>query len=185
MINDDDVTDDHLMGEDTTGDEFTDELTAEELGEDMSEAELDELMAQLTSIANRLDPVPEVVREAARAAFAWRTVDAELAALTFDSWADERALVGVRGAGARQLTFEAKGVVVEVELGDGPAPSLVGQIVPAGAGSIEVRHEGGSTMVAVDALGRFAAGNLPGGPLSLRCHSDGTETPIETEWVAV
>ncbi|HWH35373.1 MAG TPA: hypothetical protein VNT56_08665 [Acidimicrobiales bacterium] len=151
----------------------------------VSEDELDQLMAQLGSIANRLDPVPAAVREAARAAFAWCTVDAELAALTFDSWADDRALVGVRGGGARQLTFEAEKVIVEIQLSGGPTASLVGQIVPAGAGSVEVRHEGGSTTVDVDALGRFTAGRLPGGPLSLRCSGGGTAVPVETEWVAV
>ena len=45
------------------------------------------------------EPVPADVVAAAKATFTWRTIDAELAALTFDSVADADALAGVRGGG--------------------------------------------------------------------------------------
>lgn len=151
----------------------------------MNDHALDQLTAELRAVAKQVDPVPETVTAAARAAFGWRLVDAELAELTYDSWVDDRALVGVRGSGGpRQLTFEASGLTVEVEMGDGAAPRLVGQFVPARAGVVEVRHQGGVLTVAVDDLGRFAAHGIPSGSLSLRCTADAL-SPVETEWVAV
>ena len=41
--------------------------------------------AELRAIFAHLDPVPQLLDEAARAAFTWRTVDAELAELMRDS----------------------------------------------------------------------------------------------------
>lgn len=151
----------------------------------MTNLELDQLEVRLRSLGNRIDPVPAAVAAAASDAFSWRTIDSELAELTYDSLMDDRALAGVRGGGGpRQLTFEAPGLTVEVELGDGAAPHLVGQLVPPRFGTVEVRHEGGSVTLAVDDLGRFAAHHLPTGPLSLRCTADAAP-PVETEWVAV
>lgn len=151
----------------------------------MNEHELDQLTERLRVVGNRVDPVPAAVAVAARAAFGWRLIDAELAELTYDSVVDDAALVGVRGRGGpRQLTFEAPGLTVEVEVGDDAGPRLVGQLVPAHPGTVEVRHEGGSLTVAVDDLGRFATDRLPAGRLSLRCTADAA-APVETEWVAV
>lgn len=150
----------------------------------MTDLELDIFTARLRKVANRVDPVPPAVAAAARAAFSWRTVDAELAELTYDSRVDDRALAGVRGGGLRQLTFEAPGLSVEVEVDDAATRRLVGQLVPAQAGTVELRHAAGSLTLAVDELGRFAAAELPTGPLSLRCTTGGS-SPIETQWVAV
>ena len=151
----------------------------------MTEQELDQFAGRLRTIGSRMDPVPPAVLSAARAAFEWRTVDAELAELTYDSWVDDRELVGVRSSGGRrQLTFEAPGLTVEVEVADGAAPGLVGQLVPAHGGTVELRHGGGVLTLAVDDLGRFAVSHLPAGPLSLRCTADAA-SPVETEWVAV
>lgn len=151
----------------------------------MTETELDQFTERLRTLASRVDPVPLAVTAAARAAFEWRTVEAELAELTYDSWVDQRELAGVRGGGdARQLTFEAPGLTVEVEVGNGAGRRLVGQLVPPHPGSIELRHQGGVLLLAVDELGRFAAQHLPAGPLSLRCSADAV-SPVETEWVAV
>lgn len=151
----------------------------------MTEQELDRFAGRLRTLVSQVDPTPPAVIAAARAAFEWRTVDAELAELTYDSWVDDRELAGVRGGGGpRQLTFEAPGLTVEVEVGDGAVPRLVGQVVPAHPGTVELRHGGGSLTLAVDDLGRFAAQHLPAGPLSLRCTA-GAASPVETEWVAV
>ncbi len=151
----------------------------------MTEQELDQFTGRLRTIGSRVDPVPPAVMSAARAAFEWRTVDAELAELTYDSWVDDRELAGVRGRGGRrQLTFEAPGLTVEVEVADGAAPGLVGQFVPAHRGTVELRHGTGVLTLAVDDLGRFTAPHFPAGPLSLRCTADAA-SPVETEWVAV
>ena len=151
----------------------------------MTDQELDQFAARLRTLGRRMDPSPPAVTSAAKAAFQWRTVDAELAELTYDSWMDDRELVGVRGRGGRrQLTFEAPGLTVEVEVADGPAPGLVGQLVPAHPGTVELRHDEGVLTLVVDDLGRFSAPHLPAGPLSLRCTADAA-SPVETEWVAV
>lgn len=151
----------------------------------MNEQELDQLTERLRAVGNRVDPVPAAVSAAARAAFAWRAIDVELAELTYDSVVDEAALAGVRGrGGTRQLTFEAPGLTVEVEVGAADGLHLVGQLVPAHAGTVEVRHGGGSQTVVVDDLGRFTTDRLPAGPLSLRC-SAAAAAPVDTEWVAV
>lgn len=151
----------------------------------MIDQELDHIAERLRAIGSRVDPVPPAAVAAARAAFEWRTVDAELAELVYDSWMDDRALAGVRSSGGRrQLTFEAPGVTVEVEVGEGAAPDLVGQIVPALGGNVELRHEGGILTLEVDDLGRFAVRHLPAGRLSLRCNAPAA-SPVQTEWVAV
>lgn len=50
-----------------------------------------------------LDPVPPRLTAAARDAFGWRLVDAELAELLFDSASDE--LIGVRGTSTDRRSF--------------------------------------------------------------------------------
>ena len=52
----------------------------------------DELLAALGRALQAQEVVPDAVLEAAKGAYAWRTIDAELAALTFDSVADADAL---------------------------------------------------------------------------------------------
>ena len=65
--------------------------------------------AELRAIFSHVDPVPPLLDDAARAAFTWRTVDAELAELMRDSAdASEEAGALVRGGGGpRQLSFES------------------------------------------------------------------------------
>jgi hypothetical protein len=114
----------------------------------------DALLAALGETVERVDPVPEALVAAARSALTWRTVDEELAELSFDS--SEERLVGVRAGAptqARQLTFDADGATVEVELTDG---RLVGQLLPPGPARVELRHGAEVTMTDADDLGRFA-----------------------------
>ena len=55
--------------------------------------------AELRALFARVDPVPPLLDDAARAAFTWRTVDAELAELMRDSAdASEEAALLVRAA---------------------------------------------------------------------------------------
>jgi len=63
------------------------------------EAEDAGLEAGLRDAAARFDPVPAELIQAAVAAFSWRTADAELAALAFDSLLDQAGDALVRGAG--------------------------------------------------------------------------------------
>lgn len=139
------------------------------------------LLAELNSLYENDDPVPESVLEAARGAFAWRDFDGELARLL-----DEESLVGqeVRATGDhRLLTFEAEHltfVVEATELAHGR--KLVGQVVPAGPRELWLESAGGaSTAAAIDELGRFSLSQTPAGPTRLRCElPDGTR--VVTEW---
>ena len=74
--------------------------------------------SDLRRLFNHLDPVPPLLDEAARSAFAWRTVDEELAELMRDSAdAEEEAGLLVRGpSGPRQLSFESPRMGIELEV---------------------------------------------------------------------
>src|ERR1700732_817424 len=88
------------------------------------------LLAQLRHLARTADPVPDEVVFAARGSFAWRRVDADLAALTFDSLLDDAGLATVRsGDAVRLVTFDAGDVSVELEItARGPRRRLLGQL---------------------------------------------------------
>jgi hypothetical protein len=58
------------------------------------------LLEELRRIASFVEPVPPETVAAARAAFAWRTIDAELAALVHDSLVDTSA-AGLRAPTSR------------------------------------------------------------------------------------
>ena len=128
------------------------------------------MLARLRVAAAIREPVPPCVLQAARDAFAWRLIDAELAELVADS-ACELALAGTRGEGQpRLVTFEVPGgTSLELEADSlGAAIRLLGQVVPARPGTAEVQHLGGSVAVAVDEVGRFAAHGICPGPMRVR-----------------
>ncbi|HEU4674922.1 MAG TPA: hypothetical protein VFS29_02975 [Motilibacteraceae bacterium] len=145
----------------------------------------DELLEVLADAAALADPVPEPVLGAARAALGWRTLDADLAALVEDT--SERPLAGVRGDGPRLLTFEADDTAVVVEVrAVGSARRLLGQLVEPRAARIEVRHPGGTTSVDADDLGRFAAAEIPAGPVSIVCRfGPPSARVVATTWVTL
>ncbi|SRR6266516_1957949 len=130
------------------------------------------LLLELRAVVNHADPVPRAVIDAAIASFTWRTIDAELARIVFDSAVDHEALAVVRGgAEPRLLTFEAPGLSVDVEVAPaGPRRRMVGQLIPPQRARIEVRHADGTLTVDADQLGRFHAAEVSAGLVSLRCH---------------
>jgi hypothetical protein len=144
------------------------------------------LEQELRELARRVDPVPEQVMEAARRSFVWRTVDAELAELAYDSAASELQPAGVRGAGApRILSFVGEELSVDLEVSDvGGGRRLVGQLVPPREATLELRHAGGAMALTADAIGRFSAGPVPGGAVSLRC-ATGPGHAVETAWIRI
>ena len=144
-----------------------------------------ELLAALAD-AGRLEAVPVEAFAAAKSAFAWRTLDAELAALTYDSDIAEDAMAGMRSTGTavpRALTFEASGLTVELEVveGDG-GRRLLGQLVPPQPGTVEARQFAATTTVEADEVGRFTVVGLQSGPVSLRCEAQGGGAAVVTDW---
>ena len=148
----------------------------------------DVLESELRRLATLADPVPAAVLEVAKAGLAWRTIDAELAELSYDSML-EGAGAGARGGAGRELTFEAGGFVVDLQVSDPADPfdagSLLGQLVPSQPAVIEIRTPTEVVEVTADGLGRFRAPHPGPGPISLRCRLGERGTTIATDWVTV
>lgn len=139
--------------------------------------ELSALEARLRRAAELADPVPPGLTDAALAAYSLRTLDAELARLTFDSLVEGAG--AVRGDGPRTLTFTVGQVTVEIELAE---HRLVGQLLPVtGRAGIELRRPSGTISVRADDLGRFTVEPFAPGPFSLRCHLPPDRTVV-TDW---
>jgi hypothetical protein len=156
----------------------------------MSASDDDLLLDELRRVFAAIDPVPEPVQIAARAAIEWRTIDAELATLVSDSIVDEP-MLAVRGGGEpRLLTFEAPELTIELEAepaGD-ETLRLVGQLVPPQPAQIAVRHGDELIATSADERGRFVAGGVGPGPVSLRCLLGGEAGEgrlVETAWLSI
>ena len=140
---------------------------------DEDDALLDQLRAAVRYAGA---PTPGMVAAGA-AAFSWRTVDAELAALTHDSLADESVLVR-NSAAPRSLVFEGRELSVELDETD---DGLIGQLVPPTTGEVALlAPDGERGRTEVDDLGCFSFPTSAVGLLRLRC-----ETPsgvLMTDW---
>lgn len=153
----------------------------------------EDVLRELCSLFTRLDPPTPRLVEQARLAYTWRTVDAELAELSFDSLVDCDAMLAVRAGGdpaqePRMLGFGAvvdgEDLAIEVEVTTGPGrPVLVGQLLPARATTVEVQDGNGlAGEVAADELGRFLVEPVPSGPVRLRVRHGGHT--VQTTWVS-
>ena len=154
-------------------------------GAELSPAD-EALVAELGRVVAQVDPVPDLVLELGRAAFAMRTLDSELAELVRDS---ELEALAVRGTatGPRLLSFEAHGVSVELQVaGHGRSVDVMGQVSGSEPGALAVRLEGadGETAVDVDELGMFRATGLAAGRLRVHVLVDG-ERRVTTSWVTL
>ena len=129
------------------------------------------------------EEVPRTFIDAGKAAFAWRTIDAELAALTYDSAWDTVEAAPVRSAESaalRSLTFASDGWTIEIEL---TPEGLLGQLDPPAAGEIKASTDDGVLATArIDELGFFVLKPLPKVPYRLACTPDDGPT-ILTGWV--
>ena len=147
----------------------------------------DALEARLRAVVSHLDPVPQLVDDGARAAFSWRTIDADLAELMRDS-ADELAEAGVRGpGGARQLSFESSALGIELEVVEtGPRVRRVeGQLLPPTAATVALERPDGEPAVSVqaDELGRFVLDGLRAGVV--RLHVLLRDAQVAVPWTAI
>lgn len=139
------------------------------------------LRGVLESPAEPVPPLPPAVRDAAAAAWSWRTVDEELAALAYDS-AGDAGLSGVRGEPARhrQLTFTSTGTTLEVELS---GRELLGQFLPGERVRVRLSTPRGSgEEFDSDERGRFRVAEVPPGAfrLSYDAHGGGWRS---TGWI--
>ena len=141
--------------------------------------------AELRTLFAHMDPVPQLLDDAARAAFTWRTVDAELAELMRDS-ADaadeEEAGMLVRGGrGLRQLSFESPrlGIELEVTATDARSRRLEGQLLPPASATVTIERPGeDGVSVQTDELGRFVLDGLRAGVVRLHVALRGTQIAI-------
>ena len=150
----------------------------------------DSVLQELRRALDEADRVPEDVLGAARASFWWRSVDSELAELTYDSLLDDERLASVRGAsdGPRALTFERGDVVVDVEVAaSAGGHQLLGQVVAPAVESVVLERPDAAARdeIAVDDLGRFRVASLGPGPVRLRCRLGGEDAAVVTDWVVI
>ena len=142
------------------------------------------LLDELQLALDAADPVPDLVVNAAKSAFTWLTIDAELAALAEDSLLTGSSVRST--AVARSLTFECATGVVVLEVSDEGEEQrrILGQTDrPA---DLQVLHRGGTLSLATDEHGRFRVEHVLAGPVSVRCvFHDDPENPLITSWVIV
>jgi len=143
----------------------------------------EELLAALGDALRARQEVPEWFVETGKNAYAWHNIDAELAQLTYDSLVDREraAVVRSEAASIRALTFTSTRLSIELEVGQG---SLLGQIIPPRAGTLEVHTTAGVTSSPVDEIGWFAVAPIPNSPFRLRCRTeDGAD--VLTGWITL
>jgi len=145
----------------------------------------DQLVDKLDGALRAAESVPRDFVEAGKAAYAWHDIDAELAALTYDSALDTERVAAVtraEPAPLRSLTFAAAQLVIELEVTD---DALLGQVVPPQPGELEVRLANGQVIVAtIDEVGCFVIRPVPTGSFRLRCRTDAGASVL-TDWIAL
>jgi hypothetical protein len=146
----------------------------------------DELMTALGDALRAARKVPPDFIETAKASYAWHNVDVELAALTYDSSADQLAGVRTRAepAALRSLTFAGRRLTIELEVIDN---ALHGQIVPPESGEIELQladHDHTVSTAVIDDVGYFTVGPVPAVSFRLRCRTSAGYTAV-TNWVTL
>ena len=137
------------------------------------------LMEELARAMGQAAVVPDHRRDAARAAFTWRTIDEELLALTHDSL--ELADAAVRGGrDVRTLGFETDGLSLEIEV---DADRVFGQVLDAQVDEVVVESvDDGSSTVPVDSSGVFSV-VVPAGPVRFGVRVEGVLR--RTPWIVL
>ena len=150
----------------------------------MSESQDEELLAELRRAISARRAVPPEFVEAAKSAFMWHNIDAELAQLTYDSTRSTELAAATRSEAAsiRALTFTSARMSIELEVTD---DSLLGQIVPAQLATIEVQpQDGPASVLSTDEIGCFSIIPIPDGPFRLRCQTPAS-ADIVTGWITL
>ena len=142
------------------------------------------LLAALRQAVSARQAVPAEFVAAAKNAFTWHNIDAELAQLTYDSSRDAEPVRSTRSEAAsiRSLTFTSAHMTIELEVSQ---DSLVGQIVPPQAGTIKIQHrDSPETEVTADEIGCFSIHPIPAVPFRLQCRA-GASINIVTGWITL
>ena len=146
----------------------------------------EQLLAALRESVQARQAVPDEFVEMGKSAYAWHNIDAELAQLTYDSGREQNrdvaASVRSETASIRALTFTSAHLSLELEVTES---SLLGQIIPPRAGTLEIQTTAGVTTIApVDEIGCFAVDPIPASPFRLRCRTeDGAD--VLTGWITL
>ncbi|MFI7061817.1 hypothetical protein ACIBL3_12595 [Kribbella sp. NPDC050124] len=148
----------------------------------------DQLLEQLRDALSTARELPAGFVEVGKAAYAWRTIDAELAALTYDSaWdAEELTLTRAESAVLRTLTFSSDALTIELEL---TPHEVLGQISPPQRGTARLATESLGTDVddvgtaPIDDLGFFIVRPAPNHPFRLVCQTAAGVTVL-TGWIS-
>ena len=143
----------------------------------------DAVLDELGRALHAQTEVPPDVLAAAKSIFTWRTVNAELAALSYDSDTHGEP-AGVRGASVslRSLSFAAGDSTVELDV---TADGLTGLVVPPLPGRVKVEGaDADGPAVAVDEFGGFSVRPCPRGRFRLRC-TLGEQLLLVTDWIEV
>jgi hypothetical protein len=126
-------------------------------------------------------PVDESVIRAARAAFSWRTVDADIELLCLESGAGLTAGAPVRGSGRGMLSFRGERLSVEIEIDEA---GITGLLTPPQPAEVTlVTADGAQATTQADEVGCFTFPPPGRGPLRIECRLDADR--FITEWVTV
>lgn len=151
---------------------------------DPNELTDDELMAELAAAVQEEAAVSDRRRNAARMAFTWRTVDAELAELLHDSALDAGAAVRSSGGAPRTLTFVRGAITLEIEV-DGDA--LLGEVVDDssdGPATVTLqRPDADDRSVEADPSGFFRFDGVEPGPARFVVAREGWS--LTTPWATI
>jgi len=143
----------------------------------------EQLLAALRDALGEPTAPPEFLA-AGKGAYTWRTIDAELAELTYDSAQESLAAAGRRASDAsgRTLTFTSAHLTIELAATE---DAILGQIIPMQPGLVEVQpgpEKGAETQA--DAMGCFTVQPVPAGPFRIRCRTP-EGVIAATEWLTL
>lgn len=144
----------------------------------------DELFAVLEEALREERDVPADFVEAGKAVFALHSIDAELAALVYDSLANALPAAATRAprASIRELTLASRELKIHIQV---TATALHGQIVPPQRGEIEVQMTNRSPQVIeIDEQGWFTVAPIPRVSFRLLCCTQ-AGTSVLTDWLSV
>jgi len=142
----------------------------------------EQLLEALREALRARQAVPSWFVTMGKNAYAWHNIDAELAQLTYDSHADTEHVAFVRSetASIRALTFTSAQLSLELEVGE---DSLLGQVIPPQAGTLETYTKASLTTTPVDESGYFALEPIPASAFRLRFHTAGAD--VVTGWITL